>query len=295
MCHLWSRREVLAFTGAAGLSALGSIAEAKAGFPGNLAGGTRYEQSVVACRPVGYWRLGERRGLTAEDISGQRRNGQYVANPHLGEPGPIRAEPDRAIGLDGPRTRSYVTIPDHDAFSVPISGHGLTVEVWMRPDVLEFRGERPDPANAYIHWLGKGSASQIEWGFRFYSRQAARPNRISAYIWNPDGNLGAGAYVEEPLVARRWVYLVATFDDPRRPNACVQLYKDGTPSPHNNSTGTRYANYGIHPRHGPAPVRLGTRDLHSFLTGGLSEVAIYPRVLSADEIRRHWLAAGGQS
>jgi hypothetical protein len=290
----WSRRDVLAFAGAAGWYALAGRSEAKPTPPGNPAGNASYERSVLASRPVGYWRLAELRGSTSQDLSGNRRSGQYVDHPRLGEPGPLRAERDRAIGLDGPRTRSYVTIPDNNAFSVAASGQGLTVEVWMRPDVLEFRGERPDADHAYIHWLGKAATGQVEWGFRFYSRHAGRHNRISAYIWNPDGDLGAGAYVEQPLVARRWLYLVATYDDPRQPNARVRLYKDGTPSPHNNSSGTLYATFGIRPRHGQAPVRLGTRDLRSFLTGGLSEVAIYPRVLTAVEIRNHWLAAQGQ-
>jgi hypothetical protein len=176
---------------------------------------------------------------------------------------------------------------------VATSGQGLTVEVWMRPDVLDFQGEGTDADHAYIHWLGKADVGQVEWGFRFYSRRSSRPNRISAYIWNPEGNLGAGAYVEESLVPRRWIYLVATFDPPGRENARVRLYKNGTPSPHNSSSGTLYATFGIRPRHGQAPVRLGTRDLGSFLTGGLSEVAIYPRVLAANEIRQHWLVAHG--
>lgn len=292
--NIRSRRDVLAAAGAAGLAALADRFEARAVPPGNPAANASYERAVLASRPVGYWRLGELRGSTASDASGNRRSGQYVDHPRLGEPGPLRAEHDRAIGLDGPRTRSHITIPDNNAFSVATSGQGMTVEVWMRPDVLEFQGERPDADHAYIHWLGKSATGQVEWGFRFYSRRAARHNRISAYVWNPDGDLGAGAYVEEPLVARRWLYLVATYDDPRQPNARVRLYKDGAPSSHNNSSGTLYATFGIRPRHGQAPVLLGTRDLRSFLTGGLSEVAIYPRVLPASEIRHHWLVAQRQ-
>ena len=76
-----------------------------------------------------------------------------------------------------------------------------------------------------------------------------------------------------------------------RRNAQVRLYKDGAPSPHNKSHGTLYKNYRIAPKHGPAPVRLGTRDGRSFLTGGLDEVAIYPRVLAAGEISHHWNVA----
>jgi hypothetical protein len=286
---LWSRREVLAFAGAATLSALPGFAPARAERPA----GSPYERAVLAGRPAGYWRLGELEGREAKDVSEHRRDGRYVGRPRLGEPGAIAGDPNRAVGLGGPQTRSYVDIPDSDAFSIASSGHGLTVEVWMRPDLLDFRGERPDAEHAYVHWLGKGDRGQYEWGFRFYSRRSARPNRISAYVWNADGNLGAGAYVQEPLEPRRWLYLVATFDDARVPSARVRLYKDGVPSRHNNSPGTLYSSYDIRPRHGRAPVRLGTRDLNTFLTGGLDEVAIYPRVLSAEEILHHWRVARG--
>jgi hypothetical protein len=238
--------------------------------------------------------LGETRGSTAHDVSGHHHGGRYLGHPRLGQTGAISGDPNRAIGLDGPKTRSYVAIPDSKAFSVASSGHGLTVEVWMRPDLLDFRGEKADADHAYIHWLGKGDTGQVEWGFRFYSREAARRNRISAYVWNANGHQGAGAYVQVPLLPRRWLYLVATFDDPRQPNARVRLYKDGAPSPHNSSSGTLYRSFGVRPRHGPAPVRLGTRDLRSFLTGGLDEVAIYPRVLSAKEVLHHWRVARGE-
>jgi hypothetical protein len=50
----------------------------------------------------------------------------------------------------------------------------------------------------------------------------------------------------------------------------------------------------IMPAHGTAPLRLGTRDLGSFLRGGLDEVAIYPYVLSAHQVQEHYkIATGG--
>jgi hypothetical protein len=50
------------------------------------------------------------------------------------------------------------------------------------------------------------------------------------------------------------------------------------------------ASYDIVSAHGDAPVRLGTRDLASFFTGALDDVAIYPRVLGAAEIAAHYRA-----
>jgi hypothetical protein len=253
-----------------------------------------YKSTVLASQPAGYWRLDERLGaLTAVDSSGHKHNGTYHRKPHLGQPGAIAFDPDTAMGLDGPKSKAYAEVPANSVFSVPTSGKGLTVEVWLRPDVLEFEGEDKDPKNQYIHWLGKGDKGEYEWGFRFYNRKAERSNRISAYIWNPEGGEGAGAYFQDTLTPHKWIYIVATYDNPKKPNARVQIYKNGEPSKHNGSPGTLYKSYQIKPKAGHAPVRLGTRDLRGFLTGGLDEVAIYPRVLTPEEIRRHWLVGSG--
>lgn len=289
-----SRREMLVFAGSTALTALtGSIRAANAAAPDD-AKRSAYEQAVLESKPAAYWRLGESKGPTAEDSTGHGHKGRYVGHPKLGEKGAIVSDSDRAIGLDGPRTNSYVEIPGSEDFSIATSGKGLSVEVWMRPDTLDFKGDEADPPQGYLHWLGKGEKGHYEWGFRFYSRRSERPNRISAYVWNPDGKLGAGAYVEDRLEAGAWIHLVATYDDPGQSDAQVRLYKDGAASKHNESSGTLYKSYDITPKHGSAPLRLGTRDLRGFLTGGLDEVAIYPRVLEAEEIQRHWKVAQGK-
>jgi hypothetical protein len=249
---------------------------------------------VLESKPAAYWRLGEKHGPKAKDFSGHKHEGRYVGEPKFDEKGAIVSDPNGAIGLTGPRSKSYVEVSESDHFSVGTSGKGLSVEVWMRPDALEFIGEESKPPQDYIHWVGKGVKDHYEWGFRFYSKQSERPNRISAYIWNPDGKLGAGAYVEDRLTASEWIYLVATYDDARQPDARVRIYKNGEASSHNESSGTLYKTYNIKPMHGSAPLRLGTRDLRSFLTGGLDEIAIYPRVLRAEEIEHHWKVAKGK-
>jgi hypothetical protein len=184
--NLLSRREVLAIAGAAGLTALAG--KALAGPPLSA-----YAKSVLASKPVAYWRLGEEKAPTSHDATAHKHHGKYVGQPLLGQPGAILADPDKAIGLDGPKSKSCVEVPDSTAFSVPTSGKGLTVEVWMRPDALDFPGENQGPKNPYIHWLGKGERGDYEWGLRFYSDLAQGRNRISAYIWNPDGGeIGQG-------------------------------------------------------------------------------------------------------
>jgi hypothetical protein len=259
-----------------------------------------YSAVVLAKGPVGYWRLGELAGPMAADASGNGYDGTYNGNPTFGQPGAIVGDPDTAVGLNGPDSRDYIDIPDpvSEAFSQPTSGLGLTLEVWMRPDVLSFPGQTRCP---YVHWLGKGMPAQFEWGLRFYSQETGplcdspRPNRISAYIWNPGnpaGGEGAGAYFQDEVVPGEWLHIVACYepgDKDTEPPAGVHIYKNGAHRLGPPSRGTLYRTYGIVPAHGTAPLRLGTRDSGSFLTGGLDEVAVYPRVLTVDEILDNYM------
>jgi hypothetical protein len=242
-----------------------------------------YSEAVLKKHPVAYWRLGEKHGTEAADANGNGHDGKYIGNPMFGERGAIMGDPNTAIGIAP--SGSYVEIPTSSQFSVQTSGRGLTVEVWMRPDILVFAGETKDP---YVMWLGKGEKGEMEWGFRFYSQKSTRPNRISAYVWNANGLLGSGAYFQDVLQVGEWIHIVATFDPFTAANtgAGVSIYKNGqlrcSPA---TSKGALYSTYNVTPAAGAAPVRLGTRDLASFLTGGLDEVAIYPRKLTPAEVR----------
>jgi len=265
----------------------------------------QYSSVVLAKGPVGYWRLGEATGPTAVDASGNSYDGTYLGNPTLGDPGAIASDPDTAVSFNGFASRDYIEIADplSEVFSQPTSGLGLTVEVWMRPDVLVFPGQTND---IYIHWLGKcvSGSGQCEWGFRFYSLDSpSRPNRISAYIWNPEGGEGAGAYFQDTLAAGEWMHIVAVYepgDKDTDPPAGVHIYRNGVHRQGPPLSGTLYRTYNIVPVHGALSVRLGTRDAAvsgsagvSYLTGGLDEVAIYPRVLTADEILENYRTGSG--
>src|SRR5581483_3261884 len=163
-----------------------------------------YRQRVLSLGPVGYWRLGEPTGRLAFDQSGRGHHGGYHGTPVLDQPGAIRNDPNGAVGLPG---ASYVEVPTSGDFS--IGARGLTVEAWVRPDRLNFSGQT---AENYVHWLGKGDAGRLEWGFRFYPKSSSdRPNRMSAYCWNAAGGEGAGAYVQEPVTPGQWVHIVAVY------------------------------------------------------------------------------------
>ena len=258
-----------------------------------------YAEAVLADRPVGYWRLNERTyNEQVADESGHNNHGSFVGRPSAGEQGAIRGSANCSMSF---ASDAHVSIPHSPDFSIQTSGEGLSVEVWMRPDTLLYEGE---DNRKYIHWLGKGKSAQrgepkhMEWGFRLYSSDhPQRPRRISAYAWNPQGGEGAGAFYEGSLVAEGgWIHLVACFQhyvDPCVIKTGVQLFVNGEFVQGPPSSGTLYFNEGnwsVVPRSGDAPLRLATRSAtaNSFLTGGIDEVAVYPKVLTPERIKWHF-------
>lgn len=189
----------------------------------------------------------------------------------------------------------HIEIPNSADFSIQTNGHGLSVEAWLRPDRLHFGGES---RKKYIHWLGKGDRKKMEWGFRLYSSDHPdRPRQISAYAWNPQGYLGAGSYYKGNSVQEgEWLHVVACYDhyvDPCVKLTSVQLFVNGEIAHESLSPGSRYFNEGdwsVLPRNNDAPLRFATRSAksNSFLSGAIDEVAIYPTVLTAQQIKCHF-------
>jgi hypothetical protein len=203
---------------------------------------------------------------------------------------------DVYLKLDG--VKSFVEIPSIADYSIATTGE-LSIATWIRPDTLNFqRWER----TGYVHWLGKGEgtgdAGQQEWVFRMYNRDHTtehppRPNRISFYAFNPEGGEGVGSFFQDTLQEGNWIFVVGVADATR---TCI--YRDGQyrrcdtyrgPSVdqcpiHHQPPPNENLQLEINPAAGAAPLRLGTRDRHSFFQGGLSRVRIWSRVLQADEV-----------
>jgi hypothetical protein len=197
------------------------------------------------------------------------------------------------LRFDG--SSNYVEIPDHEDFSVSSAG-GLTVAAWLRPDTLIF--DRTEGAG-YVYWLGKGQRGQQEWAFRLYSQDNTenRANRISFYLCNPEGRFGIGSYFQDPLEAGQWIHVVGVVDGER-----TSIYKNGEFRKCDQYTGPgertcqRYtSDLWIAPRHGLAPLRLGTRDLNSYFRGALAAVRVWNRPLSAADTAQPGSPACAQS
>ena len=194
---------------------------------------------------------------------------------------------------------AYVEIPNLADYSVSATGE-LTVSVWMRPDSLNF--PKTEPKRDYIHWLGKGDASgkngNQEWTFRMYNHSdpldhPARTNRISFYLFNPEGGLGVGSFVQVPVHKGQWIQVTSVADATR-----TYFYRDGKFVRCDTYRGPQQGSCEIHfqdppnsnqqleiePQAGSAPLRVGTKDLGSFFEGGLARLRIWSRALGAHEI-----------
>ena len=63
--------------------------------------------------------------------------------------------------------------------------------------------------------------------FRIYNRDHTtenppRPNRISFYVFNPDGRLGVGSYFQDTLQEGTWMFVVGVANTTR-----TYIYRDG--------------------------------------------------------------------
>jgi hypothetical protein len=193
-------------------------------------------------------------------------------------------------------TSSFVEISHRREYSVDFAD-ALTVAAWMRADVEKF--PKPEPGKLYVHWMGKGQrfgdAGDQEWVFRMYDKPAPEPDgdrskRTSFYLFNPQGGLGVGSHVQEDVPVKTWRLIVGVADDRR-----TRLYRNGeligcdtyrgaatTHCPIMLENGRQVV---IDPKHGVAPLRIGTQNLGSYLRGGITRARIWTRALAADEIR----------
>jgi len=184
------------------------------------------------------------------------------------------------------RAGDYVTIQSAPGFSIPTTGR-FTVIAWMRPDTLQFVAEE---GSGYVHWLGKGKDGAQEWTLRMYSlvNEESRPNRISGYVYNPDGGEGSGAYVQDPVIVGQWLMIgfeVSTERSQQYPTGWVAIFRDGI-----ERKRVALDQFSVTPHAGPAPVRIGTRDLESFFQGGIGDVAVFDRLISASDMQRLYAA-----
>ena len=252
-----------------------------------------HNAAVLADNPIAFFNLD---GTDTTDLSGNGHtltyNGGVTAD--LAPNGT-----DNVALFDG--SSGYAEVADADDLSVPGAGGILTWEMWLRPDTLEFPGYETSGDGNCVYPLIKGENYQAsgdqEYQLRLYSLSASRPNRFSAYAFNPEGGLGAGSYFEggrnstdggtPPLLAAGdWVHVAAKIDTVNLEAdgwGTIRLYRNGVLMDH-DSLGDPYF---ITPENKGAPLHLGARPGHSWFQGAIESVAVYGD-LSDAQIAAHY-------
>jgi hypothetical protein len=235
-----------------------------------------YDRTVLSDRPVLFLPMDAPASGAQADLSGNGLDGTYQGGTPAPVPMPNGAT---AAGFNG--AGQYLTVRHSPKISVPTTGV-LTVEAWIRPDVLEF----PDTEETqYVYFLGKGNPTDgYEYANRMYSRTNAedRPNRISFYHWNPEGDLGSGSYFQDTVAANQWIMVTSIVN---MNTGMVDIYKNGV-----LRDSTPLSQYSVVPRMTNAPFNVGTRNYNSWFKGAIGKVAIYDYALSTSRMAKHYVA-----
>ncbi|MGW2787298.1 LamG domain-containing protein [Streptomyces populi] len=256
----------------------GAMAQTACGGPSSSARPPgSYDAEVRADSPALYLPLGS--GST-----GKRSVGAVRATYHHAPGVASMPNGDPASVFDG--TSQYVEVPDDDRLSVTATGE-LTVEAWLRPDTLTFA---KTAGTGYVNWLGKvsGGGGQSEWLARMYSRgnTEVRANRISGYVFNRDGGLGAGSYFEDQVKPGEWIHYALVINTRVKsrayPTGYVKVYKNGVLRDQD-----ALDDYDITPSNTDAPMRIGAAGTKSYFKGAIGKVAVYGSELPQSHLASH--------
>lgn len=214
---------------------------------------TVYRDQVLADGPLGYWRLGELTGTTAQDASGAGRHGTYAGGVALAQSSLLPAGQDPSALFDG--TTGWV--------SVPATGLGLgvgpgTLECWLRLDA-GFAG------NPRALAFGSNQAWEL---FIDGSTRVLQ-------VFNFNGGVRSTGYA---LTVGTTYHVALTVSA-----TAVSVYVNGAVVWTELRTGTA-SNAGM-------AFAIGqSGNGNDWWKGALDEVAVYPTALSAARVRDHYAA-----
>lgn len=222
-------------------------------------GGSLYAATVLADKPILYYRLGETDVMKpAFDSSNSARSATFKGSPVCGVPGAIAGDPNTACRFDG--TTSAVFLGAGPAFggSPPPS---YSLEGWAHPTSVA--GPNGHVVAACEQEPNDG------YSLFFYLDQKPRFERETPA--GTDGIIGA------LIAGTTFAHLVGTFD-----GTVQRLYVDGVLAQQATSTKT-------FPGDQNAPFSIGANsqaDTNRFV-GEIDEVALYDHVLTPERIKLH--------
>lgn len=259
---------------------------------------TGYDSTVLSDTPVMYLTMASPSSGSETDKSGHGIIGTYKG----GAPGAAKLpNGDSAADFNG--SSQYLTVPSSSALSIPTTGK-LTWEAWIRPDTFQFASASGD---GYVDWMGKceNYSPTCEWEARIYgdSTPEGRPDRLSAYVFNPSAGLGSSADWQPAsnLQSGQWIHVVAEYDTTATPSGCnsaypgsINIWVNGVKqdAAAHFPTGCM-SQYSIKPRAGSSSFTIGTMAFDTWFNGAVGKVAVYNYLLSQTQINGHYQAMKG--
>lgn len=258
-----------------------------------------YDSVVLAGAPMMYLTMSSPAAAGENDKSGHGLSGTYVG----GSPSAAKM-PNGDTAADFNGSGQYLTVPSNAAFSIPTKGQ-LTWEGWIRPDTFDFPNENDE---GFVDWMGKcqNYSPNCEWEARLYGASTLenRPERLSAYVFNPSASLGSGSdWQPAPgvVAAGHWLYVVAEYDLTSTPSPCdpsypgtINIWVNGVKQSFIDHAPTGcMSQFKVKPVAGNSSLDIGTMGLDTFFKGAVGKVAIYDRLLSPTEISAHFEAMTG--
>ncbi|MHC4402162.1 MAG: LamG domain-containing protein [Planctomycetota bacterium] len=235
-----------------------------------------YAQAVLDSKPSAYWRLSELSGPEAADASGRNHAGRYEDGVAFHLEGP------QSPGFCGPDCLNRAAHFAGGRMKAALAGRGsrYSVELW-------FWNGMPSDARAVTGYMlsrgvdGAEGSPGDHLGIGGSHDESSAQGKLFFYNGNDAEEILVGT-TEIPL--RTWHHVAFTRDGRR-----VTVYLDGRAQPEIDGE----AAVTFPPD--AAPLFFGGRNDNLFnLEGKLDEVAVYDRVLSAEEIARHHAAADVQ-
>ncbi|HEV8607062.1 MAG TPA: LamG domain-containing protein, partial [Tepidisphaeraceae bacterium] len=224
--------------------------------------GGDYQNRVLEDAPVAYWRLGESSGTTAADSSPNLHDATYLNGAVLGQGGAINGNSNTSVRLDG--VNDFIQLPSGFADM----SNGITMEAWVNP---------ANQGNfARIFNLGNGQGNDLI----LVGRYSTTVDTLFVQTYNGT-SAGTVLTFANVLDQSHWTHIAVSITSAGN----VLVYKNG-----------RLIGSGA-----SAPLRNVTRTSNfigksdsptdAYWSGGIDEAAIYDKVLSADRISTHYLAA----
>lgn len=234
-----------------------------------------YEVLVANSKPLAYWRFHEFRGPSAMDVMGKHQ-GSYESGVAFYLDGPPAQSMDmlrlssldvinRAVHFAGGRVKA----------KIPELGQRYSIEGWLWNGFPN--NERP--VTGYFFSRGPDGDRKAPGDHFGIGGTAGNPGKLIFFNGNERNQVLAG---KRDIDLRTWHHVVLTRD-----GAKVRVYLNGALE----IDGT--ADLTLPP--GNADLFLGGRcDSFAGLEGRLDEVAVYDRLLTADEIRAHWTSGSSK-